>query len=254
MIAVIFLLITLSLSLMVTRIGAMALMLTGMSHETARFQARSAFTGVGFTTNESENIATHPVRRRIVMLLMLMGNAGVAAVAATLMLSVLKTSESDRGWLYMLMLVLGLLLLGYLAKNRLVTRQLNRAIAWGLQRWANLTVRDHVAILQLEKGYAVSELVVEPQDWLAGGTLMSLKLPTEGVLVLGIKREDGIYLGTPTADMEIHSGDTLVIYGPIERIEELDQRRKGRSGEVAHREAVEEHEEVIEEQRATEEP
>jgi len=40
-----------------------------------------------------------------------------------------------------------------------------------------------------------------------------------------------------------------VIYGPISRIEELDQRRKGRSGEVAHQEAVQEQAEVIGEQR-----
>lgn len=249
MIAVISLLITLSLSLVVTRIGAMALMLTGMSHETSRFQARSSFTGVGFTTQESESVVTHPVRRRIVMLLMLLGNAGVAAVVATLMLSILSTSQSESGWLYMLMLVAGLLLLGYLAKNRHVERHLNRLIAWGLKRWANLTVRDHVAILQLENGYAVSELIVESQDWLAGKTLSELRLPNEGVLVLGIRREDGAYMGTPTADMEVNPGDTLVIYGPIDRIEELDQRRKGRRGEIAHQEAVQEQEEVIEEQR-----
>lgn len=253
MIAVISLLITLSLSLLVTRIGAMALMLTGMSRESARFEARSSFTGVGFTTQESESVVTHPVRRRIVMLMMLLGNAGIAAVVATLMLSVLSTSQSERGWSYVLMLLAGLLLLVYLARSRPVERQLNRVIAWGLQRWANLAVRDHVAILQLEKGYAVSELAVEPQDWLAGKTLLELKLPNEGVLVLGLRREDGVYLGTPTADMEIHSDDTLVIYGPIDRIEELDQRRKGRSGEVAHREAIQEQEEVIEEQRSIQE-
>ncbi|NQU41519.1 MAG: TrkA C-terminal domain-containing protein [Lentisphaerae bacterium] len=249
MIAVLSLLITLSLSLLVTRIGAMALMLTGMSSETARFQARSAFTGVGFTTQESESIVTHPVRRRIVMLMMLLGNVGIAAVVATLMLSMLRTSQSDQGWTYMLMLLAGLLLLGYLAKNRVVARQLNRLIARGLQRWGNLTVRDHIAILQLERGYAVSELLVEDQDWLSGKTLMELKLPNEGVLVLGIRREDGAYLGTPTAEMEVHTDDTLVIYGPISRIEELDQRRKGRSGEVAHQEAVQEQAEVIGEQR-----
>lgn len=250
MIAIISLLITLSLSLLVTRIGAMALMLTGMSRESARFEARSSFTGVGFTTQESENIVTHPVRRRIVMLMMLLGNAGIAAVVATLMLSMLRTSQSQHGWSYLLMLVAGLLLLGSAARSRVVERQLNRLISWGLQRWANLTVRDHVAILQLEKGYAVSELVVEPQDWLSGNTLLDLKLPTEGVLVLGIRREDGAYLGTPTAEMEIHPGDTLVIYGPISRIEELDRRRKGHSGERAHQEAIQEQEDVIEEQRS----
>ena len=69
MIAIISLLVTIALSLFVMRIGTTALMLTGVSRELARFQSRSAFTGVGYTTKESESITTHPVRRQIVMLL-----------------------------------------------------------------------------------------------------------------------------------------------------------------------------------------
>ena len=79
------------------------------------------------------------------------------------------------------------------------------------------------------------------------------RLPDEGVLVLGIRREEGTYLGTPTAQMEIHAGDVLVLYGPIHRIEELDQRRKGRRGEAAHQEAMEEQVDVVEEQQHIEE-
>jgi hypothetical protein len=248
MAAILSLLITLTLSLLVTRVAAMALMLTGMSRESARFQARSAFTGVGFTTQEAEDIVSHPVRRRIVMLLMLVGNVGIATVVATIILSFVQTSQAERWWLYVLSLVAGLVVLWLVARSRFIERHLNRLIAWVLRRWGKLQVRDYVAILQLQKGYAVSELLVEPLDWLAGGTLMDLKLPQEGVLVLGIRREEGAYMGTPTADMEIHAGDTLVLYGPIHRIEELDQRRKGRRGEVAHEEAVEELEEILEEQ------
>lgn len=41
------------LSLLITRIATNALSVTGLSRETARFQARSAFTGVGFTTGRT---------------------------------------------------------------------------------------------------------------------------------------------------------------------------------------------------------
>lgn len=37
-------------SLLVTRVATAALMLTGRSRDAARFQARSALTGVGYTT------------------------------------------------------------------------------------------------------------------------------------------------------------------------------------------------------------
>ncbi len=53
------LLITLAVSLIVTRIAAVALMSTGLSREAARFKARSAFSGVGFTTSEAETIVYH---------------------------------------------------------------------------------------------------------------------------------------------------------------------------------------------------
>ena len=41
------LLVALAVSMIVTRVAAMALMFTGMSREAAKFQARSAFTGAG---------------------------------------------------------------------------------------------------------------------------------------------------------------------------------------------------------------
>lgn len=247
------LLIVLTMSLLVTRIAAMALMLTGMSREGAKFQARSAFTGVGYTTREAEDVVGHPVRRRIVMLLMLLGNLGVGAVVATLILSVMQAAESEAVGLKLLALAGGLLLIWILATNRYLERHLNRVIAWFLSRWANLQVRDYVAILQLQGGYAVSELLVEPNDWLADKTLIELRLPSEGVLVLGINRAAGAFLGTPTGEMVIYAGDTVILYGPVDRIEELDQRRRGRKGDVAHQEAVEEQQEELDEQEQIDE-
>ena len=200
-----------------------------------------------------EEIVGHPVRRQIVMLLMLLGNLGVGAVVATLMLSFMKTAESEYWWLKLIVLAVGLLLLWLAATNRYLERHTNRMISWGLRHWGSFQVRDYVAILQLEGGYAVSELLVEPNDWLAAKTLIELRLPQEGVLVLGIQRAEGTYLGTPTGDMEIHAGDTLILYGLVERIEELDQRRRGKKGDEAHQEAVEEHEEDLEEQEQLDE-
>ena len=241
------------MSLLVTRIAAMALMLTGMSREAAQFQARSAFSGVGYTTREAEDIVGHPVRRRIAMLLMLLGNLGVGAVVATLMLSLMKTAESEYWWLKLIVLAVGLLLLWLAATNRYLERHTNRMISWVLRHWGSFQVRDYVAILQLEGGYAVSELLVERNDWLATKTLIELRLPEEGVLVLGIQRAEGTYLGAPTADMEIRAGDMLILYGPVERIEELDQRHRGKKGDKAHQEAVAGHEEDLEEQEQLDE-
>lgn len=56
------LIIIFTLSLLITKISAQSLIHTGLSKDAAKFQARSAYTGVGFTTGESEKIINHPVR------------------------------------------------------------------------------------------------------------------------------------------------------------------------------------------------
>lgn len=90
MVAISSLLLVLVFSLLITRIATIALTYTGLSHQSAKFQARSAFTGVGFTTSESEKVVNHPVRRRILLLMMLVGNAGIVTVIATFILGFIQ--------------------------------------------------------------------------------------------------------------------------------------------------------------------
>lgn len=79
MVAAISLLVVVMVSILITRIATIMLTHTGLSQETARFQARSAISGTGFSTAEAERVVRHPMRRRIVMVLMLLGNAGISA-------------------------------------------------------------------------------------------------------------------------------------------------------------------------------
>jgi hypothetical protein len=248
-VGIISLLATLVLSLLVTRVASMALMLTGVSREMARFQARSAFSGCGFTTKESEGLVSHPVRRRIIMLLMLLGNIGVATVAASVMVSIVRANEgSDQIIVAVCVLAGGVFTLVLVARSRRIERQLNKLIAWSLRRFTELDVRDYVAVLQLQNGYAVLELLVGRGDWVVESSLIELKLASEGVLVLGINRPDGSYVGAPTASTVIASGDSLVLYGPISLLEELGKRKKGARGDSAHLEAISVHQSLLAEQ------
>ncbi len=247
---VVSLLIILTLSLLVTRVAAVGLMHTGLSREAARFQARSAFTGVGFTTGESEKIVNHPVRRRIVMLLMLVGNAGFITVISTSMLTFM-TIEDDAG-IKIGLLVAGLALLWLVASSRWVDGHLSRAISMLLRRYTTLDVRDYANLLQVGGEYRVTELKVGAEDWLAHRTLLDLSLRDEGVMVLGINRADGEYLGAPRGTTEIQSGDTIILYGKIGMCERLDQRRSGHEGEAEHRAAVEEEQRRVEQEQVRE--
>ena len=95
MVAVLTVLIVLTISLIVVRVATVSLVMTGISKDLAQFQALSAFTGAGFTTRESEDIVNHPVRRRIVMHLMLMGHAGAVIAVASVLLSFLNVGRTE---------------------------------------------------------------------------------------------------------------------------------------------------------------
>jgi hypothetical protein len=75
------------ISMLINRIATIALALTGVSREEARFQARAAMSGVGLTTRSPDEIVAHPVRRRIVLYLMILGSAGIITGIASLVLS-----------------------------------------------------------------------------------------------------------------------------------------------------------------------
>ena len=74
MLLILSLLLALSLSLLTICVATVILNYTGMLSESTRFEVRSTFTSPGFTTSVSEKIASLPVCRRIVLLLMLFGN------------------------------------------------------------------------------------------------------------------------------------------------------------------------------------
>ena len=243
MAAILTLIVVLLTSLIIVRVATVALTLTGLSRDLARFQARSAFSGAGFTTGESEEVVSHPVRRRIIMLLMLLGNAGIVTVISTLVIS-LSHPADDTGsltsnlWYRILLIMLGLILLVLFSRSVYIDRWMSRIIAWSLKRWTTLDARDYANLLHLSKDYAVSELLVQPDDWLAGKTLIELRLNQEGVLVLGINRKGGGYDGAPRGQTAIEAGDTLLIYGREKTLADLDQRRVGPEGGHQHIEAV----------------
>jgi hypothetical protein len=228
-------------SLLVARVGTVALTLTGLSRESARFQARSAFFGVGFTTAEAEAVVGHPVRRRIIMWLILLGNAGVVTTMGTLLISF---ADGGDHLTTVIVLIAGIAVLAVLAASRPVDLALTRTIRRALRRWSDIDVRDWSGLLQLEGGYTVAELEVEEGDWMAGRALSELTLRDEGIVVLGIHRQGGGYLGAPDGDKVIRAGDVLTVYGREDRVEEIDRRAHDEQGDRAHAKAVAEQERI----------
>jgi hypothetical protein len=239
-VGIIALLTVLGLSLVVTRIATIALSLTGLSHEAARFQARSAFTGTGFTTKEAEKVVEHPVRRRIISLLMILRSAGIVSIIISLILS-FAGSGSEAARLHRLFYLLGgLLILWFIARSNLSDKYLSGIIDWSFRKWTDLDTRDYQSLLKLSDEYIIKELMVREGDWVANKTLRECRLTDEGVIVLGIYRDDGAYVGAPKAETEIYPNDRFILYGRANALRELDRRRSDQSGQAAHDRAVDE--------------
>jgi len=243
--ALISLILVLAMSLLITRIATMILIHTGISRGLAKFQARSAFTGVGYTTEEAEKMVSHPVRRRVVMLLMLLGNAGIVTSISSLMLAFIHPNRTPNWWLRLAWSGIGVAVLWFLAQSRWMDRRLARVTLWCLERWTHLDVRDYVSLLHLAGEYRVSEMQVRPDDWMADRTLAQLGLREEGITVLGIQRESGRYIGSPTGHFYVRAHDILLLYGRTSALTSLDERRAGIGGELAHQEAIAEQTSVL---------
>lgn len=232
--ALLILLSVVAVSILVTRIATRAFMLTGLSKETARFQARSIITGTGFTTDEADYIVDHPVRRRIALVLMLLGNAGLVTAISTFILSFTSTGTTEEALRRGLVLAAGLGVLAYLALSDRVDRYLSRLIERMLDRVAGFQVRDMHTILDLGGGHTVSRVEVDPGSWLAGETLRSLRLPAEGLIVLAIERPDGGVDYAPGAEDCVPAGGCLIVYGPQDRIARLCERLSSNPAVAPH--------------------
>jgi len=226
-------------SLTIVRVAAIMLELTGISPDMAQFQSRSAFTGSGFTTRESETIVNHPVRRKIISSLMLIGNIGFVTFVSSLVLSFLTISSTEKAYLTFGILFGGLLLLFLISRSKLLNRILHRLIERLLKRWSRIYVYDYESLLNLAGEFEVITIQVKPDSWMADATLAELKLSDEGVLVLAIRRSDGYFLGSPRGETVLYVNDEVIAYGREGALKNLNDRRKGGEGDLQHQLEVE---------------
>lgn len=87
MYALVSLIVIISLSMLVVRVGTVALTMTGLSEDVASFQSLSAYSGAGFTTDAAEEVTAYPSRRFTVKTLMRLGNVGLVTTIASLVVS-----------------------------------------------------------------------------------------------------------------------------------------------------------------------
>jgi len=207
------------ISFLFVRGAGIALMMTGLEKRKARFQALSAFSGTGFTTKETELVINHPVRRKIVTWLMIMGNAGIVTVIVTATSS-LATSRGYQLPINVLILVVGIFLIYKIATYRKFTRRWENFIEKKLVKSPAFEEAATEDLLHFLEGYGLIKKIISEDSLLIGCSLSECKLNERGLLVLGIERGKN-WIPTPKAKEKIEEGDSIIVYGPLDILKNL---------------------------------
>ena len=213
------LLVAILISFIVVSVGGLALQLTGIESEVARFQALSAFSGTGFTTTEAERIVQHRTRRRIVTILIILGNAGLVTIIATMVATF--TQVTGYGWFFAR---LGIIIVSILVLYRLVigSRFGNRFLQLVRKPLIKRILRDAPAaeeIFHAGKGWSVSLITIKEESKKAGLSLSEL-VAGEDLIILTLEAADD-FISRPGVGEKINVGDRLLVYGRSESIKRL---------------------------------
>jgi len=213
------LLITILASFIVVRIGGFALQLTGLESDVARFQALSAFSRAGFTTAEAERVVQHRTRRRIVTILIVLGNAGIVTMIAALVASF--TEVTSYSWFF---IRLAIIIVGIFVLYRLIIRSgaVNRIFDWVRKPLMKRIAMEAPAIeeiLHVEKNWGVHFVMIKEKSKNIGLSLADITA-TGDVEILAIDRADA-FIARPDSAEKLMEGDRLLAYGDIKSMERL---------------------------------
>jgi hypothetical protein len=166
-------------SFLVVRAGAVALMMTGVEADKARFQSLSAYSGAGFTTREAESVINHPTRRRIITWLIIIGNVGIITVIVTATSSLVSSHGSEIP-LNVLVLVAGAAVIYWIGTRKGVIRRWDHFIEERLAKSHTIEETSAEDLLHFLEGYGLLRGIVRTESPLVGSTLQGLRLAERG--------------------------------------------------------------------------
>jgi hypothetical protein len=213
-------------SALIVKVAAVALNLTGLDRKRAMFQALSAFTGTGFTTRDSELIVNNDVRRRIIMILMVLGNAGLISIISTLLFSFLKGGLNAKPVLVNLSVILFVIafIVG-VSRHEGLMRRFTKKIQEKLVVSSTFTRRPVEEVLRLAEGYGIAEVNLGDDCEEIGKSLNDSSFRVRDILVIAIERGAKV-IPTPGAHDRILANDTLICYGKMDNLRKIGTKGK----------------------------
>lgn len=225
-------LITIVISFVVVRIGAIAFELTGLEWSLAKFQALSCFSGTGFTTREAELVVGNPQRRRIASILMILGNAGLVTLVATFANSLQPSLYLPKFNIPFLRLgipsgfvpvfnlaviVLSLYVIYRFFSHVRVARKITDLIRHRLVKNKVFEPVSFEELMISTAGYGIVSMVACPGSPVVNKLLKEGRLRRLDINLLVIERADRTIVNPP-ADTMIMPGDRLICFGKLEKI------------------------------------
>ncbi|BDS08137.1 potassium transporter TrkA [Oceaniferula spumae] len=210
-------------SLLIVRIGTNALILTGMSLSASRFQAASAFFGVGFTTSESEMVVGHEVRRKIILHLIIAGNIGLTSAMATLIITFIDSGGEGMKHLFGMLglIVAGIAVLYVFSLTDIVKKPLDALMKYSLERAGVVRAMDYELLLNVEDGFCISDFRIREGHPLADKALSESRPSQSGIVVLAVRKQSGEFVGAPDKDQIIRVNDVVMIYGSEDSVDKM---------------------------------
>jgi len=122
--------------------------------------------------------------------------------------------------------VLVIVAIVHLSKVSFIRRTLDYWIQHSLQRAGLVRAMDYELLLRIERGYCVSECVVEDSCPIANKSLGESRPWDHGVVILAIRRNDDFLPGIPNRAEFIYPNDVVTLYGEEHAITKLMQSTK----------------------------
>lgn len=223
------LLITIAVSVLVVRMGALALRVTGMEWSVAKFQAISCFSGTGFTTTEAELITGNPQRRKIATILMILGHAGLVTMIAAFANSLqpgLISNALDKTFIHKIIpavlfpwVNITVVALVIYAIYKITTRtQFLDRITDPLQ---NLLLKKGIIarvsfqeIMVGSGGYGVFEISLTLKSPLKGKTLKEIGTEEKHISIVAMERK-GEIIHRPPSNTRLKQNDKIICFGKL---------------------------------------
>lgn len=209
--------------LVLVEVFSIAMKMTGLDIEKARFQVLTLLTSTGFTTRESELIVQHSTRRKIAKMVMIFGYVATATLVTVLFRTLTELSGALRilDLLYLLpgFMVFAAVLM--IMRSKYLINRLDHFIEFrvlaSMQRNKRLPVEE---VLKLNEEYGVAEVIIDEDSPLIGKALKDSGLKSNYIQVLNIEGATHM-IHFPTKDDVFELGDKVVVYGRMDKIKAI---------------------------------